>query len=98
MFLEKLQELLEDNYSSFDSLNNLEKTSYVLGSELWEDDFGSLLSTVKEFLVDVWELKLYGDHACPGLQPNSSGWILVRMLSYGMVGMAGVVSCATPVM
>ena len=29
MFLEKLQELLEDNYSSFDLLNNLEKTSCV---------------------------------------------------------------------
>ena len=34
MFLEKLQELLGDNYSNLDSLNNLEKTSYVLGSEL----------------------------------------------------------------
>ena len=30
MFLEKLQELLGDDYSSFDSLNNLERTSYVL--------------------------------------------------------------------
>ena len=46
MFLEKLQELLGDNYSSFNSLINLEKTSYVLGSELWEDDYGSLLSIV----------------------------------------------------
>ena len=27
----------------------------MLGSELWEDDFGSLLSIFKEFLVDVWE-------------------------------------------
>ena len=36
MFLEKLQKLLGDN--SFDSLNNLEKMSYVLGSEPWEDD------------------------------------------------------------
>ena len=51
----------------------------MLGSELWEDDFGSLLSIVKEFLVDVWEcrkLKLYGDSACPGPQPNSLGWDL----------------------
>ena len=36
IFLEKLQELLGDN---FDLLSYLEKTSYVLGSELWEDDF-----------------------------------------------------------
>ena len=29
----------------------------MLGNELWEDDFNSLLSivTVKEFIVDVWE-------------------------------------------
>ena len=51
----------------------------MLGSELWEDDFSSLLSIVKEFIVDVWEsrkLRLYGDNACPGPQPNSSGWDL----------------------
>ena len=37
-------------YIDFDSLNYLEKTSYVLGSDLWEDDFRSLLSIVKEFI------------------------------------------------
>ena len=76
MFLEKLQELLGDNYSTFDLLNNLEKTSYVLGSELWEDDFSFLLSIVTEFLVEVLEtrnLNLYGDNSCPGPQPQSSG-------------------------
>ena len=34
---------------------------------------------VKEFIVDVWEsrkLRLYGENACPGPQPNSSGWDL----------------------
>ena len=54
MFLKKLQELLGNKYIDFDSLNYLEKTSYVLGSELWEDDFSSLL-IVKEFIVNVWE-------------------------------------------
>ena len=34
MILEKLQELLEDNYSNFDLSNNVDKTSYVLCSEL----------------------------------------------------------------
>ena len=79
-FLEKLQELLGDKHIDFDSLNYLENTSCVLGSELWEDDFSSLLSIVKEFIVDVWEsrkLRLYyGENACPGPQPNSSGWDL----------------------
>ena len=46
---------------------------------MWGDDFSSLLSIVKEFIVDVWEsrkLRLYGENACPGPQPNSSGWDL----------------------
>ena len=54
-FLKNLQELLGDKYIDFDLLNYLEKTSYVLGSELWEDDFSSLLTIAKEFIVDVWE-------------------------------------------
>ena len=34
-FTEKLQELLGDSYADFDLLGNVEKTSYVLGSEHW---------------------------------------------------------------
>ena len=48
----------------------------MLGSELWEDDFSSLLSIVKEFIVDVWESRLYGANICSDPQPNSSGWDL----------------------
>ena len=33
--MEQLWELLEDRYASFDKLNSIEKTAYVLGSELW---------------------------------------------------------------
>ena len=32
-------------------LNSIEKTSYALGSELWENNFKSLLSLVKEYTV-----------------------------------------------
>ena len=42
-FLCKLQELLGDRFEHFDSLDSFEKASFVLGSELWEDDFSSLL-------------------------------------------------------
>ena len=35
-FMEKLQELLGDSYADFDLLSDVEKTSYVLGSEHWE--------------------------------------------------------------
>ena len=40
-FMKKLQELLEDDY---ESLENVEKSSYVLGSELWESKFDGLLA------------------------------------------------------
>ena len=46
----KLQELLEDDYEDFESLENVEKLCYVLGSgELWESEFGGLLGLVKEY-------------------------------------------------
>ena len=75
-FLLKLEELLGDRYADFETLNSVEKTSYVLGSELWEQNFKSLLRLVKEFIVNVWEVrkqKLYGDDSCPNqLQSQSS--------------------------
>ena len=45
-FLLKLEELLGDRYAVFEALNSVEKTSYVLGSELWEQNFKSLLRLV----------------------------------------------------
>ena len=67
-FVEKLRELLGNRYAEFDKLNSIEKTAYILGSELWEYDFDDLLSLVKEYVVGVWDArkqKLYGDDLCP---------------------------------
>ena len=41
----------------FESLENVKKSSHVLGSELWESKFNGLLSLVKEYIVDVWEIE-----------------------------------------
>ena len=49
----------------------MEKSSYVLGSELWESKFDGLLALVKEYIVDVWEIrknKLYDSDSGSGLQ------------------------------
>ena len=54
--MKKLQELLEDDYEDFESLEKGEKSSYVLGSELWESKFDVLLALVKEYIVDVCEI------------------------------------------
>ena len=54
----------------------VEKTSYVLGIENWEDDFDAWLHLVKEFIAAVWEVrkqKLYSDDSYPvQLQCHSS--------------------------
>ena len=46
-------------YEDFESLDKVEKLSYVLGStsELWESKFDGLLSLVKEYIIDVWEIR-----------------------------------------
>ena len=49
-FMKKLQELLEDDYEDFESLKNVGKSSYVLGSELWESKFDELLALLRNIL------------------------------------------------
>ena len=41
------------NMRIFELLENVEKLSYMLGSELWESKFDRLLGLVKEYIVDV---------------------------------------------
>ena len=56
-----------------------------MGSELWEDKFGSLLGLVKGFILDVWELRkvrLYGDY--PSVQKTQS-----QIVSGELQGVAG---------
>ena len=64
-FKAKFKELIGD---SFEQLSDIDKTAYILGSELWEENFEATRRLVKEFIVDVWEVrkqKLYGEDTCP---------------------------------
>ena len=75
-FKAKVKELIGD---SFELLSDLDKTAYVLGSGLWEENFEDTLRLVKEFIVDVWEVrnqKLYGEDTCPKKSSSVSdlGW------------------------
>ena len=54
-FLLKLQEKLGNGFERFDGLDSLGKSSFILGSELWEEHFDSLLLLVKDYVVDIWE-------------------------------------------
>ena len=42
-FLLKLQEKLGNGFERFDALDSLGRSSFILGSELWEEHFDSLL-------------------------------------------------------
>ena len=72
-FLLKLEELLGDRYTDFEALNSVEKTSYVLGSELWEQNFRSLLRLVKEF-INVWEVRKQNNDSCPNQLHHLRVW------------------------
>ena len=63
-----------------------------MGSELWEDKFGSLLRLVKGFISDVWELRkgrLYGDN--PSVQQTQSQ--IVSGEQQGVTGGRGELRC-----
>ena len=49
LHLLKLQEKLGNGFERFDALDSLGKSSFILGSELWEEHFDSLLPLVKDY-------------------------------------------------
>ena len=66
-FLVKLKASLGGSYARFETMSSLDKSSFVLGNELWEEHFESLLALVKAYIIDIWEerkSKLYGDVEC----------------------------------
>ena len=56
-FLLKLQENLGNGFQRFDALDSLGKSSFILGSELWEENFDSLLPLVKDYFVNISEAR-----------------------------------------
>ena len=89
--MKNLQELLDD-YEDFESLENVEKSSYVLGSELWESKFDGLLALVKEYIVDVWEIrkhKLYDNDSGSGLQRHTQSSLGERSGKFSQNGKFG---------
>ena len=59
----ELRRELGGRFEHFQSLNSFEKSSYVLGSEAWEEYSRSL---IKDFVFSVWEerkVMLYGEHS-----------------------------------
>ena len=56
---EHMKDVISSFYDDFESPENVEKLSYVLGSEQWESTckFDRLLSLVKEYILDIWKIR-----------------------------------------
>ena len=70
----KLKASLGGSYARFEAMSSLDKSLFVLGNELWEEHFESLLALVKAYIIDIWEeqkSKLYRDVGVNG--QNSEG-------------------------
>ena len=97
-FQEALKQLLGARYAEFETLSAVEKTSYVLGSENWEDDFDALLHIVKEFIVAVWEVRKQNYTVMTHTQVNFSVsprpeiGVLLLELGVGLVSRVSLVS------
>ena len=53
--LNLLQASLGGSYACFEAMQSLDKSSFVLGNELWEEHFESLLALVKAYIIDIGE-------------------------------------------
>ena len=62
----ELRRELGDRFERFQSLDSFAKSSYVLGSEAWEEYSSGLFGLIKDFVLSVWEerkVRLYGENA-----------------------------------
>ena len=80
-FMIKLRSTLGEAFKDFEAL---ERASFVLGCELWMENFDSMFALVKEYIIDLWEVrkvKIYGEPWSTQPQSKSSA----RDLRYGTV-------------
>ena len=92
-FLLRLGEVMGDKFEHFESLDSFNKSSFVLGSDAWEEYSSSLLSMIKQFVLDVWELRkvrLYGVN--PNIQQPHSQSASGELSVDGGIGKLGCLS------
>ena len=71
-FMIKLRSTLREAFKDFEAL---ERASFVLGCELWMENFDSMLALVQEYIIDLCEVrkvKLHGEPCSTQPQSQSS--------------------------
>ena len=51
--MESLKDTIGDRYSEFELLDTMKKSAFVLGTELWGDEFKVLIELVKAYIVAI---------------------------------------------
>ena len=54
------------------ALDNIERASFVFDCKLWTGNFDSMLALVKQYIIDLWEVrkvKFYGEQC--STQPHA---------------------------
>ena len=77
----KLQASLGSSYARFEAMSSLDKSSFVLRNELWEEHFESLLPLVEAYIIDIWEERNLGYMAMLNVLNNP-----VLTLQLGILG------------
>ena len=71
-FMIKLRSTLGEAFKDFEA--NIERASFGLGCELWMENFDSMLDLVKEYIIDLWEVRKVREPCSTKLQSQSS-WL-----------------------
>ena len=67
-----LQDFLGEGFQDFQSLDSQGKSSFVLGGDLWKENFSSLLQFVKGYVLCIWELRKAKLYDNPNVQQSPS--------------------------
>ena len=79
-FMIKLRSTLGEAFKDFEALDNIERASFVLGCELWMENFDAMLALVKEYIRSNY----MENHALPSL--SLSPWLGIRGMALWLVG------------
>ena len=78
-FISKLRAALGDGFKHFESLNSFCRSSFVLGSDTWEEHSSSLLNIIILYVWELRKLMLYGGNSSDKHSQSASG---VQAVSY----------------
>ena len=71
-FMVRFRATVGETFKDFEALDNIERASFVLGCELWTENFDSVLALVKEY-IRIWRIMLY-PASVSVLGWGSEGW------------------------